>query len=428
MRPGRTAIHQVVDLSWAARIVLCAILLLRPLGTGAEGPPRRLIVRADGDRLEWGYTEPLWAEWEGNVRIYFEIEGEPDKRAAIHADRAALRSGRIEAHNGIVMDLEGGILTGEYLEVNPETGEFCLTQARSAANLTAGSADGRPVRGYAFGEEIVGNRELVYIIDGKMTTCDRPRPHYALRAKRIEYRPAQQRVKVKGAAVYLYGTKIPLIPSFSLRLAAEGREAVDVLPMPGYSSRDELYLPYRFHLSHPDSPWRSDLNLRVTQKRGLRAVYANQYTSRRWQAAGYVSQTEDVHDDVGHWLTLDRRPELTVTRFAASPDQKDGWRASLSLASIIEEQVANTTTTGAQVREQRAAASVRRDWHTDQRRQGRGLWYSLSARQALYSSGDDYHDLALSVGAGGALGSNMTGALTLTRHLTGGRTPLCLIR
>lgn len=428
MRTALTAIGRAIDYSRISAVVMWAILLVTASGSWADAPHRQLVVTVKGDQVQYGYGTPPWGEIQGDVRIHLEIVGEPDSRVTIRADRTAFHSGQIEAQKGITVATPQGVLTGEYLEFNLDTGKFCLKQARSIANLNAGADEAAAVYGYAFGEEIGREHEVVYIVEGKITTCDRARPHYALQAKRIEYHPAQQRFKVKGAAVHLYDVRIPLIPSFSFRVGPGEQETTGILPVPGYSSRDKLYLPYRFQFNSPNSPWRNDLRLWVTQKRGIRVLSANEFTQGRWQTAGYFAETEDTYDDLGNALTLDRRPELTITRFATSPDQKDGWSSSLSLGNIVEESRHNSTTRQAKVREQRAAVTLRYDRHGDQRHRGQGRWYSLSGRQAFYSTGDDYHDLAFSLGGGGSLGNDLAGSLTLTQHLTGGRTPFMFDR
>lgn len=441
-----------------SRVVALLAIAIAGWGGVAATPapqPRRLVVTISGDRVQYR-DEMKAAEIVGNVRIYLEIEGELDQRAIIRADRAAanLQSGQIEAQNGITVGTPQGVVTGEYLRFNARSGEFSLKDARSVVNVNPGAPQAEMVHGYLFGEEIAREKQLVYIIQGAITTCNRAHPHYVLRAKRIEYYPDQQRFKVKGASISLYGVKIPLVPSFSFSVSEKERETPGILPVPGYSSEDKLYLPYRFRFSSSDSPWRSDLSLRLTQGRGIRLLSANKYTKGRWQAAGYLSQTEDFYDDLGNYLTLDRRPELTFTKFAASPDQDEGWRGSVSLANIVEDRGrdtrANSTprvaqvlnlrrgdqrgwrtpptgqgfiASGPKIREQYAALTFRYDRHTDQRRRKQGQWYGLSARQAFYSTGDNYRDLAFTAGAGGPLAPDLTGSLTLTHHITGGRTP-----
>ncbi len=399
-----------------------AVLLAGPIVACADAPPGRLIVTIKGDNVQYGFVDPPWGEIQGNAHIFLEVEGQPDKRAIIHADRAAFKSGQIEAQNGVTLGLPDGLLTGEYLRLDPKTGEFCLQQVRGVVNFNAGAS---AVHGYAFGEEVVRDNEIIYVVQGKITTCNREHPHYALQAKRIEYYPDQQRFKIKGGSLSLYGVKIPLIPSFSFDVAEEERETPDILPVPGYSSHDNLYLPYLFKFSLPDSPWRSELRLRVTQKRGIRLLSTNEYAKGRWQAGGYLSQTEDVYNDLGNYMTLDRRPELTFTRFATSPDQDDGWRASVNLANIVEDMKGDEHTADPRptIREQRAAVTLAYDRHNQQRHSRQGQWYGLSARQALYSTGDSYRDLALTLGAGGKVSGALTGSLSLTRHITSGHTP-----
>ncbi len=395
------------------------------MAAGAQSSPaRRIIVEIDGDQIQWNYQMQA-TELHGNVRIYLQIEGQPEQRVVIHADRAVanLRSGQIEAQKGITVGTPHGVLTGEYLQLNAHTEEFCLKQARSVVNLTPDAP--QAVHGYAFGEQIGLQNDVVYIIRGKITTCNRQRPHYALTAKQIEYYPARRRFKIKGAALYLYGVKIPLIPSFSFDVGEEEKDTPGILPLPGYSSRDKLYLPYRVILSGTDSRWHNELFVRLTQGRGIRLMSTNEYTEGKWSTAAVLSQTEDFYDDLDNRVTLHRRPQVTLTRFAADRTQDDGWQAEVSLGNIVEDLKTDEHIASPRpdVREQFAALTLRYDRHSKQRRQGQGGWYGLRGRQALYSTGDNYRDLALTGGVGGRLGNDLLGSLTATQHITGGRSP-----
>ena len=408
---------------WPALVML--LLLGAVVAAGAQSSPaRRIIVEIDGDQIQWNYQMQA-TELHGNVRIYLQIEGQPEQRVVIHADRAVanLRSGQIEAQKGITVGTPHGVLTGEYLQLNAHTEEFCLKQARSVVNLTPDAP--QAVHGYAFGEQIGLQNDVVYIIRGKITTCNRQRPHYALTAKQIEYYPARRRFKIKGAALYLYGVKIPLIPSFSFDVGEEEKDTPGILPLPGYSSRDKLYLPYRVILSGADSRWHNELSVRLTQGRGIRLMSTHEYTQGKWSTVAVLSQTEDFYDDLDNRVTLHRRPQVTLTRFAADRAQDDGWQVEVSLGNIVEDLKTDEHIASPRpdVREQFAALTLRYDRHSKQRRPGQGRWYGLRGRQALYSTGDNYRDLALTAGVGGRLGNDLLGSLTATQHITGGRSP-----
>ncbi len=412
-----------LPIAWPALVML--FLLGAVVAAGAQpSPARRIIVEIDGDQVQWNYQMQA-TELHGNVRIYLQVEGQPEQRAVIRADRAAanLQSGQIEAQKGITVGTPYGVLTGEYLQLNAHTEEFCLKQARSVVDLTPAAPPA--VHGYAFGEEIGLQNDIVYIIRGQITTCNRQRPHYALTAKRIEYYPARRHFKIKGAALYLYGVKIPLIPSFSFDVSEEEEDTPGILPLPGYSSQDKLYLPYRFIFSGDDSPWHSEVFVRLTQGRGIRLMSTHEYTRGKWQAAARLTQTEDFYDDLDNRVTLHRRPQVTLTRFAADRAQADGWQAGVSLGNIVEDLKTDEKMVSPRpdVREQFAALTLRYDRHSKQRRQGQGKWYGLRGRQAFYSTGEDYRDLALTAGVGGRLGNDLLGSLTATQHITGGRSP-----
>jgi len=266
---------------------------------------------------------------------------------------------------------------------------------------------------------------VVYVLQGKITTSDRRTPEYSLTARRIEYYPAANRFKIKGAAVRLYGVRIPLVATFSLMIGPEGREVPPLLPIPRYSSRDKLFLPYRFNFSGPQADLQSNLTINLTQARGIRANSQNTYTGTDWRAQGLATQTEDYYTELGDHLLLDRRPQLQYTKFSAAPDQQRGWAGSVTLANLIEDlkEDDDDPTPRPTVREQSLQLGLRYDWSSSPVDTGDREWYSLAGRQSFYSTGDDYRDLALTAGASRQISKDLKGSLSLTHHITGGRTP-----
>ncbi len=406
-------------------LAVATILLLISAGAHAEGDganPPRLIVTVDGENIQYRLDRAA-AEAAGGVRILVELAGQPERRAIIHAEKAGalLESGEIVAESGVTIGTRFGVLAGEQLTLNAQTDEFRLQQAQAGVNLAPDQP--QSLLGYIFGEEIGSTHEVVYILRGRITTSDRRNPEYTLQAKHIEYYPSRRRFKVKGAAIKLYGVRLPLIPNFSFKIGM-GEDA-GLIPTPGYSSTDRFFVPYRFDFSGPDAPLQSHLTLRLTQKRGLRLQSDNTYLGNHWLAEGLVSQTEDYYDGLDRHIVLDRRPELRYTRFSASPQQDTGWAGSLTLANIVEDlqTASNSPDARPNVREQSAELSLRYDWHNNQRRAGQGEWYSVGGRQAFYSTGDSYRDIALTAGVGGQISTSLSGSLALTHHIFGGQTP-----
>ncbi len=386
----------------------------------------RLIVTVDAGEgvLRYQWDRQL-LEADQGVQIRLQVEGRPEQTVLIRAQQVAgsLKSGKLTAREGVTVGTPQGVLTGSYLSFNAETDEFSLREAQAAVDLSPEQSGS--LLGYAFGEEIGRRGEVVYVLRGKITTSDRRSPEYSLTARLIEYYPAANRFKIKGAAVKLYGVRIPLVPSFSFTVGGEAKEAPSLIPVPSYSSRDKLFLPYRLSFSGPQADLQSSLTIKLTQRRGIRAHSQNVYTGANWRAEGIVRQTEDHYTELGDRLILDRRPQLQYTKFSANPDQESGWAGSVTLANLIEDLKEDDDDPSPRptVREQNLQLGLRYDSRSSPADTEEGEWYSLDGRQSFYSTGDDYRDLALTAGASRQISKNLKGSLSLTHHITGGRTP-----
>ncbi len=410
-------------------LVIFTILALAASSTCAEESVEdasRLIITIDAGEgvLQYQWDSQLFEAAQG-VQIRLQVEGRPQQTVLIRAQQVAgsLKSGKLTAQEGVTIGTPQGVLTGSYLSFNAETDEFSLKEAQAAVDLSPEQTGS--LLAYAFGEEIGRSGEVVYVLRGKITTSDRRTPEYSLTARRIEYYPAANRFKIKGAAVELYGVRIPLVPSFSFTVGGEEKGASPLIPVPSYSSRDKLFLPYRLSFSGPQADLQSSLTLKLTQRRGIRAHSQNIYTGANWQAEGMVSQTEDYYAELGDYLVLDRRPQLQYTKFSADPDQERGWAGSVTLANIIEDLKEDDDDPSPRptVREQSVQLGLRYDSRSSSADTEEGEWYSLAGRQSFYSTGDNYRDLALTAGASRQISNNLKGSLSLTHHITGGRTP-----
>ena len=386
----------------------------------------RLIVTVDAGEgvLRYQWDRQLFEADQG-VQIRLQVEGRPEQTVLIRAQQVAgsLKSGTLTAQEGVTLGTPQGVLTGSQLSFNAETDEFSLKEAQAAVDLSPEQSGS--LLGYAFGEEIGRRGEVVYVLRGKITTSDRRTPEYSLTARRIEYYPAANRFKIKGAAVRLYGVRIPLVPNFSFKIGGKGREATPLIPVPSYSSRDKLVLPYRFNFSGPQADLQSSLTINLTQARGIRTHSQNTYTGTDWRAQGLATQTEDYYTELGDRLILDRRPQLQYTKFSAAPDQERGWAGSVTLANLIEDlkEDDDDPTPRPTVREQSLQLGLRYDWRSSPADTEDREWYSLAGRQSFYSTGDDYQALALTAGASRQISKDLKGSLSLTHHITGGRTP-----
>jgi len=407
-------------------LTILAVAATSACAADTTGNPSRLIITIDAGEgvLRYQWDRQLLNADQG-VQIRLQVEGRPQQTVLIRARQVAgsLKSGKLTAQEGVTVGTPQGVLTGSRLSLNAETDEFSLKEAQAAVDLSPEQSGS--LLGYAFGEEIGRRGEVVYVLRGKITTSDCRTPEYSLTARRIEYYPAANRFKIKGAAVELYGVRIPLVPSFSFTVGGEEKEAPPLIPVPSYSSRDKLFLPYRFSFSGPQADLQSNLTIKLTQSRGIRARSENVYTGADWLAQGVATQAEDYYTELGDHLILDRRPQLQYTKFSAGPDQESGWAGSVTLANLIEDlkEDDDDPTPRPTVREQSLQLGLRYDWRSAPADAEKSQWYSLAGRQSFYSTGDNYRDLALTAGASRRISKNFKGALSLTHHIPGGQTP-----
>ncbi len=410
-------------------LAVLTILAVTASSIGAEeatNAPSRLIVTIDASdgAVQYRWDRQLFEADQG-VQIRLQVEDRPEQTVLIRAQQVAgsLKSGKLTAQEGVTIGTPQGVLTGSQLSFNAETDEFFLKEAQAAVDLSPEQTGS--LLAYAFGQEIGRRGEVVYVLRGKITTSDRRTPEYCLTARSIEYYPAANRFKIKGAAVELYGVRIPLVPNFSFKIGGGEKEAPPLIPIPSYSSRDKLLLPYRFNFSGPQADLQSNLTLKLTQSRGIRAHSQNVYTGANWLAEGIASQTEDCYAELGDRLILDRRPQVQYTKFSSQPDQDRGWAGSVTVANLVEDLKEDDDDPSPRptVREQSLQLGLRYDWSSSPTDAEDREWYSLAGRQSFYSTGDDYRDLALTVGAHHRINKNLKGSLSLTHHITGGRTP-----
>ncbi len=375
-------------------LVIFTILAIAASSVCAEeaaADASRLIVTVDAGEgiLRYQWDQQLFEADQG-VQIRLQVEGWPEQTVLIRAQQVAgsLESGKLTAREGVTVGTPQGVLTGSQLSFSAETGEFSLQEAQAAVDLSPEQSGS--LLAYAFGQEIGRRGEVVYVLQGKITTSDRRNPEYSLTARRIEYYPAANRFKIKGAAVRLYGVRIPLVPTFSFMIGPKGREAPPLIPVPRYSSRDKLFLPYRFNFSGPQADLQSNLTINLTQARGIRTHSQNTYTSTDWLAQSVATQAEDYHTELGDHLILDRRPQLQYTKFSAGPDQESGWAGSVTLASIVEDLKEDDDDPSPRptVREQSLQLGMRYDWSSSPADTEDREWYSLAGRQSVYSTGD----------------------------------------
>jgi hypothetical protein len=182
--------------------------------------------------------------------------------------------------------------------------------------VPAGKAvEGDRIRIFAGAEEIelaqrTGDEgqpaRVLMIRKGWVTTCDRPNPHYRIRAKELVVAEGDY-VLARGASVQLWGLRLPSIPSLRLNLREAPRTSL--FPMVGLNTASGAYFRWRLDLG--SSPKALRIGLQVSQKRSPSwGAEGSWGTNPRlfWAAVA----REDTHSTRKRGLTVSRDPQAGV--------------------------------------------------------------------------------------------------------------------
>ncbi len=380
-------------------------------------PAEQVTARLDADRVSFSYDR-RYVTLTGDARVYSQVAGDPSKFLRLQADliEGDLSSGRFEALGNVSVVTADGSLRGASAFYNTRTSEFSLRRGALMAPVQ-GEGDGQ-VFGYAYAGEVDSDGQVIYLTDGRFTTCDRADPHYAVEVKRLRWDREQDRVVVQGGALRLYGLRIPLIPHFSYSLTGERGGAPDLLPFPSYSGRDGVRLGWAFHLTDPGRMPRARLGLTLMRRRGLRVDLRGDTEVGELTARVRASVKEDVEADVERLVTIDRLPEIGLGGSwpVGSEARLD---ADLSAGHYREEGGEGEP----DVNEDRALLALRLTGGSPERERSGGGWWWLGGGQALYGDGQHYGHLGAGIGASATPAGWLSGSLEFSEWVTGGSTP-----
>jgi hypothetical protein len=419
------------------RNIAILILCLTTGLTGAVGAPAdraqktdlgRVTITFDGDVLDYS-DDNKRVTAHGNVRVSAEASRLPGETLLISAEDLVgnLATGQITASRGIKVHTRLADLAGDSLDFNASSNEFKLTRAKCAVSLKPGADEGSVVRAFAFGDEISDQADVIYVIRGKVTTCDRESPHWSISARKIVFDSKHHEAKIQHPSVQLYGLRVPLLGSFTQQLPQGKQVSQSLLRFPSYSRRDGINFPYYLQFGPADGPVRADLDFSIGQKHGVRGLFHSQRGAYPWQVDLYASREVYSSTRLEDFLAIDQRPELAVTRYLRRPDGVRDQASIKLTAGHLTERDFNVQTPSAPaptVATTRAGliASYTGNWTAN--RDHVGTWWGGSAAKYWYHGGDSYHDLSLSAGTGCRLGDRSKAAVSVIRHFDGGFSPL----
>lgn len=387
--------------------------------TDTEAP--LLTVTIQGSRVDYDHITGLVAV-QGDVAITAYTDEPGAFTVAMIAEQveASLQTGHIIAHKGVRLRSQQFALRGEKVEYHVDRDEFVMDEGAVSVDIPLERWPEHVMRGFFTGREMGKIGDVIYVIEGLVTTCDRSHPHFSLGASRIEYDTRTEVLTVKSGKVRLYGITIPIPMSYSFRLGKEGVAEEGLrLPIPGYSSYDGLYFPYGISFSDPEDSWQISAAMNIgTRKRfpgSIRAVREDDRSTTRFT----LSRKENTTWDLNRRARLHRLPELTHTRhLLPSGSGNTGLDLTVGLGRFSERYADDPRN-----RADRAHISLDYSPWLRQRKQREGGWLALTADQYFYDNGQRLRDVQLEAGYGLPFGQGGRAALWGVRHFASGESP-----
>lgn len=211
-------------------------------------------------------------------------------------------------------------------------------------------------QGYYRGEEIKkAGKEILYVEDGRYTTCDLPEPHYFFASPKMKVIPQD---KVVAEPVYLYIADVPVFAlPFGVFPNQRGRRSGLIAPAYGEDARRGRFLThlgYYWAMSdYTDINFRSDL-----YTKGGWAAYSNYRYTLRYNFSGSISgeykrlhtgessdpgRTEDESYSLGivHNEDFDPTAHLNVNFTFAS---NNSYRNTIDLNQALNQYVTSNAT------------------------------------------------------------------------------------
>lgn len=395
---------------------------------GGEKPatPSRVpvIIEISAEEVVYSREEGL-ARARGAVVVDIQRRDVPEQRAKILAGEvvADLQKGIIEARKGARMEAAGGVFSGNALRVDASRREFWVTSAAATAPAGPPTKAGKP-RAYFAAKKIAGKADVLYVFRGRITTCDKERPHWALYAREMTYNTKTGRLTIRGGKVRLYGLTVPLISPISVSLKGKEEAARRILTRLSYSRRERMYAKGALAFTTKSGNIEVTSAFRLSYRRGLVGTVMAAHPDPRHEWYVLAERRGDRRDNIDEYLEVDRLPEVGLVEHLIPTDSP---KAKTDLLDL--------TLSGSYVREKPARRYPRhsvakfhlqldREFHKDQYDALIGKWWGWQARWEWYDTGQDFYNLQLFAGRGRRFSDRFAASLTALHNIYGGETPL----
>lgn len=408
------------------------VLLAGRVGLAAEAArdvsgPVPIIVELTGEEIIY-FGDRQAAVAKGGVEVIVRRRDAPQWWVRVTAAevRADLAAAVVDAAQGVRVETDYGVFAGLACHFDFSRNNFRVRQGSVTVDLGPAGL-GSTGQAFFHGEEVGGRPEVYYVIRGRITTCDRPDPHWAIEARELTYSTRTGRLKVRGGRVRLYGQSIPLLSPISFSIGPS-RERERHLPgTPGYSSRDGLYMRGSLRFSGEDRTTVLGTSYRLGLRRGWTGyVGADHFSKANEWRIGYT-RAEPRYFKLRDYFSLDRAPEASFTHHFVRLDSAEASRRSLDLTASAgyyrekpDRRHLPRTSAG------RFSLSLDAGYNLAGREWLEGTWAGWSARWNQYDTGDHFGLLESYVGLGSRLSDQVAAGLSLRHHITTGRPVLLM--
>jgi len=379
----------------------------------------RVVTSFGADQVSYSFDRTQ-VTLSGNAHLSSQVAADPARFVRINADviEGDISRGLFEMLGGVRIETPQGSMRGETASYNTLTAEFTLRRAGFMVPLTEPEAP--TVCGFAYAQEVARADDIVYITNGRFTTCSRVHPHYSLEAARFRYNPETKQVVAYGGSIQLYGLKIPVFPKIPYTFGAGADRGPDLLPFPTYSSRDGLRLGWSLNVGDPMGDPRTQVHLRWRQLRPLQVASVTTLgVGPDAEARLHLGLRQDVRRDIDRVVPVDTLPEVGIAGEWELAGGDYLLQADLSAGHYTQRREGDL----AEVSDDRARIQARLTGNPDRVYEPGQVWWWLDASYSAYGDGGHYD--ALGAGLGGAV--ELTDWLDLNAEVrqwaTSGATP-----
>lgn len=401
-------------------IALTFLWLLTSTGPLAAADRPVITITVSGDTVEYDQDQSTVAV-RGNVTATAQTDrpGAPTVSLAAEQLEGDLRSGLVIAQQGVRLRSQQIALRGEAVRLNFRTDEFTLHNGAASVEMESEAFPGRVVRGFFFGDEISGKANLIYVINARITTCDREHPHYTIGARRLRYDDTTGVLTISRGQLQLYGLKLELPGTYSTRPGSGPSGGGLGLPVPAYSSYNGLYFPFYHSFLSEESDWKLTGALAIGTKLQFPGALILERATEEDNFRVAVTRREDVTWDLNRRSRISRLPEISYWRgFNPTLEGVARLQGTVFGGWISERAPGFERTSNSRVGVLLSYSGTPR-----QRQDRRGSWWATEVDQTFYDDGERLRDVRLEAGYGAQLTDRTRAALWGIHHFTSGSSP-----